>query len=136
MRAVLVPTVVSLLMLGACSSSPDAVETSRSPAPRVAPSQEPDENVEGEPQPAAGPPAASDKAAAKICDGLAEVDDAESPEDALKRLATKARREGVRFHRFVSLLHLAYVQGNVEKAYGYIDRLSALCENVPGRRNS
>jgi hypothetical protein len=101
----------------------------------VAPSDEPDKNFDEAPQPAAGPPDSSDKAAAEICDGLADVDDAESPADALRSLATKAKQEGVQFSRFVTLLRRAYVKGDVEKARSYIDRLSAICEDVVGRRN-
>jgi hypothetical protein len=135
MRLLIVGIVAAALALGACSSAPDTTDAARSPAPREAPETPPDKNFDEAPEPAAGPPDAADKAAAEICNGLAKVADAESPEDALRALARKARKEGVQFHRFVTLLQRAYVDGDVDKARSYIDRLSALCENVTGRRN-
>jgi hypothetical protein len=137
MRTVGRVIVVALLATTACGSSEDTTTASRSPVPRVAPSTEPEDNFDEAPQPAAEPPGtgSNDKAAAKICEGLAEVDDAEDPAGALRDLARQAAQNGLQFRRLLTLLQRAYVKGDFEKARGYIDRLAAICEEVEERRN-
>jgi hypothetical protein len=122
-------------LAAACGESPEQSDAARSPAPRVAPTVQPEEGFDEAPGEAAGPPAPADKAASRICDGIGEAATAESPEDFLRDLARTAARKGVQFHRLITLLQRAFATGDTEKAYGYIDRLAGICEDVTGRRN-
>lgn len=140
-KILLVTIAASILLTSACGGSEPGADAGRSPAPRIAPSEEPEENFDEAPPGRGGgapPPAPAeqpDKAAGKICGRIGDAATASSPEDYLESLAQDARREGVQFARLITLLQRAYVKGNLDKARTLIDRLAGLCEEATGRRN-
>lgn len=137
MRILVAAVALTLAASTACGSSEDTTEASRSPVPRQASETAPDNGVGAGHQPAAEPPSAGSnvKAAAKVCSGLARVDEAGDPAAALEDLAAQAARDRVQFRRLVAQLHRAYVDGDFEKGRTLVDRLSSLCEDVEERRN-
>lgn len=118
---------------GSSETGPDAASTpvpSEAPQDDEAPDKAPGEGAQPAPAPGVQPKAASD-----VCERIGGAATAEAPEEYLADLARTARRKGVQFHRLINLLQRAFAAGDTEKAYGLIDRLAGICEDVTGRRN-